>query len=132
MIHEYLEYHYQTALSGDPAPSTNSEIFFVSLGFSPMEDLQIDAQYYWFWLNEDIINSTHGGEQLLGGDLGTELDVSLTYAYTEEVTFTLGTAWFFPGDVYGSALTSDVDGAAGQGAVDTMATQFTAGVGVTF
>ncbi len=132
MIHEYLEYHYQTALSGDPAPSTNSEIFFVSLGFSPMEDLQIDAQYYWFWLNEDIINSTHGGEQLLGGDLGTELDVSLTYAYTEEVTFTLGAAWFFPGDVYGSALTSDVDGAAGQGAVDTMATQFTAGVGVTF
>ncbi len=129
-IHDYLETYYQTALLGDTATGSNLETFFISGGFAPMEDLKIDGKFYWFWLNEDIINTTHGGTQLLGGDLGTELDVNVTYDYTEDVTFSLGLAWFFPGDVYDSALTNNT--APAQGAVNDTATQAVAGVNVTF
>lgn len=132
VIHEYLETYYQTALVGDGNATTNLETFFVSAGFAPMEDLRIDGKFYWFWLNEDIINTTHGGSQLLGGDLGTELDINVTYDYTEDVTFSLGLAWFFAGDVYDSALTSNVAGANGQGEVNATATQAVAGVNVAF
>lgn len=129
-IHDYLQTYYQTALIGDGATGNNLETFFISGGFAPMEDLKIDGKFYWFWLNEDIINTTHGGVQPLGGDLGTELDVNVTYDYTEDVTFSLGLAWFFPGDVYDSALTNNTVGS--QGAVNDTATQAVAGVNVTF
>ena len=132
VIHEYLETYYQTALIGDGNATNNLETFFISGGFAPMEDLKIDGKFYWFWLNEDIINTTHGGSQAIGGDLGTELDVNVTYDYTEDVTFSLGLAWFFTGDVYDSALTSNVAGATGQGEVNANATQAVAGVNVTF
>jgi hypothetical protein len=131
VIHDYLETYYQTALSGDGASSSNLHTFFVSGGFAPMEDLSIGAKYYWFWADEDIINTSNGGTQNVGSDLGTELNVDVTYDYTEDVTFTLGLAWYFPGEVYEDALVT-AGGTNGVGEVDTTASQVVAGMNVTF
>ncbi len=131
VIHDYLETYYETALTGDGASSTNFQTFFVSAGFAPMEDLKIGGKYYWFWSDEDIINTT-AGTQNVGNELGSELDLDITYDYTEDVTFTLGLAWFFPGDVYSSANTATAVGAVGHGEVDSTATQVVTGVNVTF
>ena len=132
-IHDYLETYYQTALVGDTASNTNLQTFFISGGFAPMEDLKVDGKFYWFWTDEDIINTTAGGSQNVGTDLGTELDVNVTYDYTEDVTFSLGLAWFFPGDVYGDAVSaSTVGGSANNGSLNETATQAVAGINVTF
>lgn len=133
VIHDYLETYYQTALIGDSSTSSNFQTFFVSAGFAPMEDLKIDGKFYWFWTDEDIINTTHGGTaQDVGNELGTELDIDITYDYTEDVTFTLGLAWFFPGDVYSGAHTHATPGNSGHGEVDSTATQIVSGVNVAF
>jgi hypothetical protein len=132
VIRNDLETYYQTALIGDGAASSNLRTFFISSGFAPMEDLRVDGQFFWFWSQEDIVNSTHGGSQLIGGDLGTELDLSVTYDHTDDVTLSLGLAWFFPGDVYSAALTDGTDGATGQGPVDTAAKQASVGISVAF
>lgn len=130
-IHDYLETYYQTALVGDTASSTNLSTFFISAGFSPMEDLKIDGKYYWFWSDEDIINNTNGGNQNVGTDLGTEIDVNVTYDYTEDVTFSVGLAVFMPGDVYDDALKNNTIGS-GAGPLNDTATQVVSGVNVTF
>jgi len=132
-IHEYLETYYATALNGDGAAGSNRNIFFVSGGFAPMEDLKIDAKYYWFWTDEDLVSTINATQtQRVGDDLGSEIDVNITYDYTEDVTFSLGLAWFFPGDVYGDAVSSSVAGSNDQGRFDDTASQAVAGVNVAF
>lgn len=134
VIHDYLETYYQTAMAGDTASSTNLHTFFISGGFSPMEDLTIGGKYYWFWADEDIINASNTAgtpTQNVGSDLGTELDVDVIYNYTEDVTFSLGLAWFFPGEVYEDSLVTAA-GQNGVGEVDANAFQTVAGVNVTF
>jgi hypothetical protein len=132
VIHDYLETYYQTALVGDSASSTNLQTFFISAGFAPMEDLKIDGKYYWFFTDQDVISTTNTNPQDVGNELGTELDVNVTYDYTEDVTFSLGLAWFFPGDVYSGANTNSTIGNVNHGEVDSTATQITTGVNVTF
>jgi hypothetical protein len=138
VIHDYLETYYQTALvsgttaAGDSSSATNLQTFFISGGFAPMEDLKIDGKYYWFFTDEDVFSGTGGANQNVGTDLGTELDVNVTYDYTEDVTFTLGLAWFFPGDVYEGANTSATPGANNFGELDATASQVVTGVNVTF
>lgn len=132
-IHDYLGTYYTTALAGDTASSTNLHTIFVSAGFAPMEDLKIDAKYYWFWADEDILNSTPVGLPTnVGDELGSEIDVNVTYDYTEDVTFSLGLAWFMPGAVYDDALGSSVSGSNDQGDLNASAMQVVSGVNVTF
>lgn len=132
VIHDYLETYYQTALLGDGNSTGNLSTFFISGGFAPMEDLKVDGKFYWFWSDEDVYSTTSGAVQNVGTDLGTELDVNVTYDYTEDVTFSLGLAWFFPGDVYSGANTGATAGATNYGDIDATATQITSGVNVTF
>lgn len=132
VIHDYLETYYQTALVGDTSTATNFQTFFVSGGFAPMEDLKIDGKFYWFFTDQDVISTTNTSAQDVGNELGTELDVNVTYDYTEDVTFSLGLAWYFPGDVYQSANTSNTLGSVRHGDVDSTATQIVSGVNVTF
>jgi len=112
LIRDYLDVIYATALTSDstsiggaagPVGGTNHEHFSVSGGLSPMDDLSIDLIYYWFWMDEDTFVGVGGlspDRQKLSDDVGNELDVNLTYAYTEDVTFGLTLGWFMPGDVY--------------------------------
>jgi hypothetical protein len=79
-----------------------------------MEDLMLDAKFYWFWNDETL--QAGGGD--LSSDIGKELDIHVKYAYTEDVSFGLNLAWFFPGDQYNGygqeTGTTDTDAVATQ------------------
>jgi hypothetical protein len=125
-IAEYLEVYYETALTGDADATANRQHFVVSGGLSPMDDLSIDASYWFFWNDEAITNTTGGGSQVADEEIGTELDININYDYTEDVAFGLGLAWFFPGDLYGG------DNGTEQGSLDDTATQIISSVSVAF
>ena len=57
-----------------------------------------------------------------------ELDINVVYDYTEDVTFGLGLAWFFPGDIYDNASA----GGTNLGPLDDSATSVTTNVSVVF
>ena len=137
VIREYLDVIYQTALSTDagitgPTAVTNHQHFAVSGGLSPMEDLSLDGTFYWFWTDEDVITSVASGSQNLGDEVGTELDLNVTYAYTEDVTFGVGLAFFWPGDIYDNYTVQQTPGGVGHGPVNDNATSITSSVNVVF
>ncbi|MBF0254144.1 MAG: alginate export family protein, partial [Candidatus Omnitrophica bacterium] len=127
-IFEYLNVLYNTAANTvdatSPTAASNHQHFSISGGLSPMEDLALDATFYWFWTDEDVITAAPANGGNLGQDVGTELDINVIYDYTEDVTFNLGLAWFMPGDVYGVSTAT--------GATTSTATQVTSGVSVVF
>lgn len=128
VIYDYLETYYQTALVGDAAQSDNHQHLAINSGFMPMDDLSIDGTFYIFWTDEDVISTTGGNSgENVGTFAGNELDVQVTYDYTEDVTFGLGLAWFFPGDIY-----DDAHGGSYTNSLNDTATAVTASVGVTF
>jgi len=68
----------------------------------PSDSLLIDAKFFAYWQPEGrAVNDVTGLEF---GDrdefMGTEIDLELTWDYTEDVSFGLLSAWFFPGDFY--------------------------------
>jgi len=85
--------------------STNQHQLIVMGSVQPTDSLSVDARYLAFWLVEDrgwiIPNAvpTHVVEER-GNFAGSEVDLELTWDYTEDVSFGLLTAWFFPGEVY--------------------------------
>lgn len=78
---------------------TNLHQFILSGSIEPMENLTLEGRYLNFWLMENGDNATVRaiGDEKHKGD---ELDLWLTYDYTEDVTFGLLSAWFFPGEYY--------------------------------
>ena len=46
--------------------------------------------------------TTAPGSAVLSSEIGHEVDLSAIYSYTEDVTFTLMTDWFIPGELYSS------------------------------
>lgn len=128
IINDYLETYYQTALVGDSSTSTNHQHLSVSGGFAPMDDLKIDGVFYWFWTEEDVFNTTGSvSSENVGQEKGSELDIFLTYDYTEDVTFGVSFAWFFPGEIYDQASKGTFNGP-----LNDEATAITGHVGVAF
>ncbi|MFH1380643.1 MAG: alginate export family protein, partial [Candidatus Omnitrophota bacterium] len=83
--------------------STNQHQLVVAGSLQPTDSLTFDAKYLAFWQAEErnyILSS--GLNQKRGHYVGSEVDLQLTWDYTEDVSFGLVTAWFFPGDVYAS------------------------------
>lgn len=124
-IRDWQEVFYETALTGDQSGSTNQQHFAIYGSIDPMEDLTIDAWFYWFWTDEDYLSAGTSGTQI-GDEIGNELDVHITYDYTEDVAFAVWLAWFFPGDVY-----DNLTGTTG-GDSDATATQVVSSVKVSF
>lgn len=79
-------------------------------GIQPTDSLAVDARYAFFWLHRDVSyphsviepaspeNGTMWDER--NKFMGQEIDVTLTWDYTEDVQFGLLCAWFFPGSHY--------------------------------
>jgi plastocyanin len=66
-----------------------------------MEDLMIGATFYYFWTDADIHNVAGDQTSAVRSDeLGWEIDTTVTYSYTEDVTFGLMANWFVPGEYY--------------------------------
>ena len=106
-IRDFQNYLYNTAARGrntlitewdQDSGLTNQLSLLVKSSFIPMEDVLVDATYAHFWLEESGAND--GAVLLSDDDIGDEIDLLLTYDYTEDVSFGLLAAWFFPGDMF--------------------------------
>ena len=73
---------------------SNMQYIIISGCIVPTENLTLDAKYAYMMLVDEI------GPANENDDVGSEIDLNLTYDYTEDVTFGLLAAWFFPGDYF--------------------------------
>ena len=108
---DFREFVYGTTDGSDQSATQNSNMFQVKGSIKPLEDLLLEASFSWFTTDENIVGRND--------EIGSELDLQATYDYTEDVSFGLLTAWFFPGDFY-------------QGGQDETATDIVSSVKVTF
>ena len=69
--------------------NTNINALSLSLGLSPSETVGVKLDYYHFWLDEK--------GSLSDDEFGDEVDLLITYDYTEDVQFSLLGAMFMPG-----------------------------------
>lgn len=101
-IREFQNVYYATAMRADNAAvqaldqdsgATNQQQYIVKGTINPISHLKVDGRFAWFRMDEAQVVSSASRSK----DLGSELDLSLTYDYTEDVSFGLLTAWFFPG-----------------------------------
>ncbi|MDP8212537.1 MAG: alginate export family protein [Candidatus Zapsychrus exili] len=93
---------------------TNCQIHSISLTTNPIEDLTATLSWTGLWTAQKIHDSgdvdlfqpdgsatasTVNNVGVAGKDeIGNEIDLVLTYAYTEDVTIGANLGWFFPGD----------------------------------
>jgi predicted porin len=107
---------------------TNLHIHSVSLETTPVEDLTAKLSYHGLWLDarnggltvvspyaDSLSYSTNSNKNRVG----SEVDLDLTYAYTEDVTIGASLGYFLPGNLF-----ADVN--------DTTAKQAIVSVGVAF
>ncbi len=90
----------------------------VNIGASaePLEDLTVSVDYYLYRLDKKYASDNSANENRSLNDLsyavkddkelGSELDLVLNYAYTEDVTMGLACGWFFPGGAFDNNKTS--------------------------
>ncbi|GEM_PF-2220232 len=80
---------------------SNAHIIKLCGGFDPIEPMNISLAFYHYIAEEDryISNDTAKKDD----QLGNELDLTVTYNYTDDVIFGLSVAQFFPGDVFGKS-----------------------------
>jgi len=89
---------------------SNTQLIGVNAKMKPMEDVTLSADYIYARLNKayksgDVINlkgvSTANTYTMNhSNDLGQELDLTLTYDYTEDVQFSLLGGFFVPGNAF--------------------------------
>lgn len=89
-IREFQNVYYTTAQSSTPS-YTNQHQVLLRGSLQPTDSLMFNATYGHFWLVEDLSASN------TKKNIGDELDLQLTWDYTEDVTFGLLAGWFFPG-----------------------------------
>jgi hypothetical protein len=99
--HDYKEVYWQTSSGSDQAAGQNQNHISVTGAINPLEDLKLVGTYYYFWGDEDY-HTTPGDPTtaVLSDEIGQEIDLTATYAYTEDVTFGFMAVWFVPGSLY--------------------------------
>lgn len=90
-----------TAALGQDTGVSNQNSLLITGSIVPTEDVTVQGTYGHFWLNENLDAATRGALKS-GTEVGDELDLLLTYDYTEDVSFGLLTGWFFPGKIFPS------------------------------
>ena len=102
---------YENQKSGDIANAlfnqTNAHILGGIASVKPMDDITLKGEYYAYWwakaFDDAQIIGTVRGDALTMTErrlAGQELDVTGTYDYTEDVSFSLMSGWFFPGSSF--------------------------------
>lgn len=92
-IREFQGIFYSTDEPNDSNGATNEHQLIADIELHPVDDITLSARYLHFIFDEEPVD----GRDEAAGD---EVDVQLVYDYTEDVTLSLITAWFFPGDFY--------------------------------
>lgn len=101
-IHEWYNVIYTTGMPTTERADMNLHQFIVKGSIQPMDNLKLDGRFIKFRLHENPwANATaafaHGVQEK---DVGNEIDLEMSYEYTEDVTFGLLNAWFWSGDYY--------------------------------
>jgi len=107
-IRDFQNYLYATSARASNVADTvwdqdcglsNQVSLLVKGSITPMEDVVLNATYAHFWLEEDsaVLPNTDLKKDT---DVGDEIDLLLTYDYTEDVSFGLLAAWFIPGNMF--------------------------------
>ncbi len=89
---------------------SNAHIITAAGWMRPTDDIVIKGEYFAFWwdkkYNDDqVIANARGTNNTMrhNGFAGSEVDLTATYAYTEDVTFSLLSGIFFPGPAFADA-----------------------------
>ncbi|MCX5715549.1 MAG: alginate export family protein [Candidatus Omnitrophica bacterium] len=108
-IREFQNLYYATAqrqtgyegiTNAQDSGATNEMQFIIKANIKPTNNIGIDGRFIWFRNDKSQAAEAPDGGTLYNGrnkDLGQELDLTLNYTYTEDVSFGLLGAWFFPG-----------------------------------
>lgn len=114
-IRDFMGMVYQTADRFDTPAYTNQHQIAVEGAIRPIQALEIYGRYTYFRLHKSLSSAVLTGSSVdtfykvpvsRSKEIGSEIDVKLTYDYTEDVQFGLLTAWFLPGDYYKKATGS--------------------------
>ncbi|NQT32058.1 MAG: alginate export family protein [Candidatus Omnitrophica bacterium] len=83
--------------------ATNQHQIQGKIVVEPMDDVTCSAAYTYFWLDK-VAGGTVGtaGGIHTSKNIGSEVDLQVTWDYTEDVSFGLLSAWFVPGDHFES------------------------------
>jgi hypothetical protein len=84
---------YQTLDPMDPSGSTDAITLYVDGGLKPMDDLSLKARYLHFWTAAETVDNR-------SRSIGDEVDTTIVYDYTEDVSFDLTGGVFLPGAFY--------------------------------
>lgn len=97
LIRPFQGYYYFTSrfTGGQDLGLTNQHEFILSGSMKPLDDITIEAKAAKYYFDNEPLENAIGGR-----DVGTEMDFLTTYDYTEDVTFSFLSAFFFPGGVY--------------------------------
>jgi len=101
-IREWQNVYYGTAMASGPS-FTNQHQVLVRGTLEPTDSLTFDATYANFWLDEAwAVRTTALANENKSKYIGSEVDLQLTWDYTEDVSFNLLSGWFFPGGHFSS------------------------------
>ena len=101
IIRDMLENLYRTNDNLDTSGWTNQHTLKVAGGLDLgelVDGLSLDLAYLHYWFVEEPLPGAND-------DIGDEINLTLTYDYTEDVQFALDGAWFMPGDYYDRVAT---------------------------
>ena len=106
-IREFQNVFYGTSQPSTPA-YTNQHQVLIGGTIEPTDSVTIEGKMGMFWLANPYTNQD-GGQNSEYSDrwVGTELDMNVTWDYTEDVTFGLLTGFFFPGSHWSHAASFD-------------------------
>ena len=82
---------------------SNAHVLKLAGGFDPIEPMNISLAYYHYIADENRYVGNSASKT--SDELGNELDLTVTYKYTDDVCLGLGIAHFFPGDVFKKSAT---------------------------
>jgi len=82
---------------------SNAHVLKLAGGFDPIEPMNISLAYYHYIATEDRYVGNSATQ--MSDELGNELDLTVTYKYTDDVLLGLGVAHYFAGDVFKKSAT---------------------------
>jgi hypothetical protein len=104
-IREFQGEFYNTSQGMTPGTTNQHQVLFRG-SVEPMDDVTVEGTYALFWLHSEFSKDQAQANANKNMFVGQEVDINVTWNYTEDVSFGLLSAWFMPG----SAFSSDVQG----------------------
>jgi hypothetical protein len=102
-IREFQGSFYGTSQAITPGTTNQHQVLFRGT-IEPMDSVTVEGTYALFWLYAQYAKEQAVANANRNMFVGQEIDVNVTWDYTEDVSFGLLTGWFFPG----SAFSGDV------------------------